>query len=730
MKSLLVVSADPRQNARIKAALSVQGWWVSEVADRQTALRAAADQAPNLVLVDGDLPGALDLAKSFSVAGGGPGIVLLGGGPAAVAADAVLPKPVETEEMVRAVHRLLAAPKASGSAEAPRTQRRFTADELFGDILREIESLGSGEEGVAVAPAPAARPRPAAPVARTTPAAPPPVAAATAPPVAAPPPADQPSAPASAAPLSEAAAPAAAAPASSASQPGERFGQYVLERRLARGGMAEIWLARMTGVEGFEKAVAIKKILPHLTESGDFEKMFIDEAKLAARLNHENIIHIFDLGRIGDEYYIAMEYVEGKDLRSMLNQARRRGMRIPRSLAVKVGARLASALHYAHNHPSADGRPSGIIHRDVSPRNVLLGYDGRVKLCDFGIAKAASTVGHTQIGAIKGKLQYMSPEQAWGRPVDARSDIFSLGVVLYELVSGERLFTGDNEIGLLEEVRECRVKEPRRVDPSIPDQLNRIVVRALKKDPEDRYPSAAEMQKELEALLYLMPPTDDLSHFLSDLFADADVAGEVLATRPIPVLVPPSLAAPEDSDASSGVFEEYGKGVDEFDDSEERRQRWVQWALAAALLAAVAVVVWMLAASPPEQSAAAQPAEAAAAPAEEALAPAEEGSAPAATAAPGESPVVVLPPALLGAAAPSPASDAEDDGEAIEDLVSRELARREADLRRRQLDQEAGLRRELERLQQEESKPPDGASEASSDQPPSDDGGGGPPAVH
>lgn len=714
MKSLLVVSADPRQNARIKAALSVQGWWVSEVADRQTALRAAADQAPNLVLVDGDLAGALDLAKGFSVTGGGPGVVLLGGGPAAAAADAVLPKPVETEEMVRAVHRLLATPKAAESAEAPRTQRRFTADELFGDILREIESLGDGEEGVAAAP-----PRRAAP--RTAP--PPPVAAgvAAAPPVAASPPAVP------AGPVPAASPDGATAPAASASQPGERFGPYVLERRLARGGMAEIWLARMTGVEGFEKAVAIKKILPHLTESGDFEKMFIDEAKLAARLNHENIIHIFDLGRIDDEYYIAMEYVEGKDLRSMLNQARRRGIRIPRSLAVKVGARLASALHYAHNHPSADGRPSGIIHRDVSPRNVLLGYDGRVKLCDFGIAKAASTVGHTQIGAIKGKLQYMAPEQAWGKPVDGRSDIFSLGVVLYELVSGERLFTGDNEIGLLEEVRECRVKEPRRIDPSIPDQLNRIVVRALKKAPEDRYPSAAEMQKELEALLYLMPPTDDLSHFLRDLFADGDPTGEVLATRPIPVLVPPSLTASQEADASSGVFDEYGDGVDEAADREERRERWVRWALAAALVAAVAFVVWMLVAGPPEEGAAATPAETA-------MAPAEDTPVPAATAEqtePGESPVVVLPPPTVPATTPS-ANEAEGDGEAIENLVSRELARREADLRRRQLDQEAGLRRELERLQQEEDEPPAAASQPPSDQPPPppEDGGGGPSAVH
>jgi len=608
MKSLLVVSADPRQNARIKAALSVQGWWVSEVADRQTALRAAADQAPDLVLVDADLTGARDLARSFGSAGGGPGVLLLGDGPASGEADAVLPKPVETEEVVRAVHRLLATPKASGGGDTARPQRRFTADELFGDILREIESLGSGEEGSLGERRPAPAPRPltpaASPAARPSP---PPPAPAASPMAAARRPAvasavDTPPPSIETLPESEEEVAAQPVPDSAPvsdpvpipTEDGRRFGQYVLERRLARGGMAEIWLARMTGVEGFEKAVAIKKILPHLTESDDFEKMFIDEAKLAARLNHENIIHIFDLGKIGDEYYIAMEYVEGRDLRSMLNQARRRGMRIPRSLAVKIGTRLASALNYAHNHPSASGRPAGIIHRDVSPRNVLLGYDGRVKLCDFGIAKAASTVGRTAIGAIKGKLQYMSPEQAWGRQVDGRSDIFSLGVVLYELVAGERLFAGDNEISLLEEVRECRVKEPRRVDPSIPDQLNRIIVRALKKNPEDRYASAADMQKELEALLYLMPPTDDLSHFLRDLFAESEEApgSDALVERPIPELVPPYLGSAPSESSGAAVFDEYGEGVEE--STATRRETWVRWTIVAATLIAAAAVVWLL----------------------------------------------------------------------------------------------------------------------------------------
>lgn len=719
MKSLLVVSADPRQNARIKAALSVQGWWVSEVADRQTALRAAADQAPSLVLVDGDLAGARDLARSFGTAGGGPGVLLLGGGPATGDADAVLPKPVETEEVVRAVHRLLATPKPSGGAEAPHPQRRFTADELFGDILREIENLGSGEEGTGGertqrAPITPRAPRPAPPAPAPAPArssSRSPLAAVDTPPPAPPPVVE------TSLELEDEAPATAVEEVASLTESGGRFGQYVLERRLARGGMAEIWLARMTGVEGFEKTVAIKKILPHLTESEDFEKMFIDEAKLAARLNHENIIHIFDLGKIGDEYYIAMEYVEGRDLRSMLNQARRRGMRIPRSLSVKIGARLASALNYAHNHPSASGRPAGIIHRDVSPRNVLLGYDGRVKLCDFGIAKAASTVGRTAIGAIKGKLQYMSPEQAWGKQVDGRSDIFSLGVVLYELVSGERLFAGDNEISLLEEVRECRVKEPRRIDPSIPDQLNRIIVRALKKNPEDRYASAADMQKELEALLYLMPPTDDLSHFLRDLFAESEVAtgGETLTERPVPEREPRYMGTSPSKISSGGTFDEYGVGVEE--SNAVSRETWLRWAMVSAGLVAAAALVWFLAGrgaeSAPESAA------------ETAITPVETTDLPVAdSTAPG-----LLPEAIALPMQPEEgvaAEPARGDGEAIEDLVSRELARREADLRRGQLDQEAGLRRELERLQGER-QPSEGGDESvpRSEPPPPPDGGGG-----
>ena len=253
----------------------------------------------------------------------------------------------------------------------------------------------------------------------------------------------------------------------------EQFGQYALLERIAVGGMAEVWKARMRGVEGFQKTVAIKRILPHLTDSGDFVSMFVDEAKLAAQLSHPNIIHIYDLGKIGQHYYIAMEYVEGQNLRAILNARPRRAMPLPVGLDLLIGARLASALDYAHRKRDFDHREMGLVHRDVSPQNVLISYDGDIKLCDFGIAKAVANASRTQMGALKGKLQYMSPEQAWGRPVDPRSDIFSLGSLLFEMLTGRRLFTGDNEISVLEAVRECHVEEPSRAQPGDPRGVQR-----------------------------------------------------------------------------------------------------------------------------------------------------------------------------------------------------------------------------------------------------------------
>jgi TonB family protein len=339
--------------------------------------------------------------------------------------------------------------------------------------------------------------------------------------------------------------PAAPAPAATAAQ----FGQYTLLERVALGGMAEVWKARMKGMEGFQKTVAIKKILAHLTDSVDFVTMFIDEAKLAAQLNHPHIIHIYDLGKIDDDYYIAMEYVEGKDLRSILNTARKQDSPLPLGLALLVAARLASALDYAHRKRDFDNRELGLVHRDVSPQNVLISYEGDIKLCDFGIAKAVAKASKTQMGALKGKLQYMSPEQAWGRVVDGRSDIFSLGSVLFEMLTGRRLFAGESEMSVLEAVRECRLQSVRALSPAVPEVVDAIVRRALAKDPDDRFQTAGEMQKELESVLYSLKPTPgqgDLVTYMQRLHAGEPLAAGATAAaaqalpgeREVPAVVP------------------------------------------------------------------------------------------------------------------------------------------------------------------------------------------------
>ncbi len=329
--------------------------------------------------------------------------------------------------------------------------------------------------------------------------------------------------------------------------PGEPFGQYTLMERIAVGGMAEVWKARMRGVEGFQKTVAIKKILPYMSDNADFVGMFIDEAKLAAQLSHPNIIHIYDLGKIGSHFYIAMEYVEGKDLRSLLNAGRQRGAPLPLGLALLIAVRLASALDYAHRKRDFEGREMDLVHRDVSPQNVLISFDGDVKLCDFGIAKAVSKAGQTQMGALKGKLQYMSPEQARGTLVDARSDIFSLATVLFEMLTGERLFDGDSEMSVLESVRQVKVRSPRQVDPTIPREIDEIVMRALSGRPEDRFQSAHEFEQRLETVLHALKPSPshgDLAAYIRRVFAVPGAATTRLE-RPAGLGAPsaPDLAA-------------------------------------------------------------------------------------------------------------------------------------------------------------------------------------------
>jgi serine/threonine protein kinase len=304
----------------------------------------------------------------------------------------------------------------------------------------------------------------------------------------------------------------------------ESYGRYQLLKRLATGGMAQIYLAcRPGGPEG-EKLLVVKRILPHLTENDDFVTMFLDEARIAARLNHANVVQIFDLGAQDDSFFIAMEYIHGEDLRKLWRYSQTRGMPLPVPLVCRILIEASAGLDYAHKRTDlTTGRPLGIVHRDVSPQNILVTFEGGVKVVDFGIAKAADRATITRSGVLKGKYSYMSPEQAAGQRVDCRSDIFSLGVVLYELLTGMRLFKRPSDIQTLTAVSQCRVSPPSQMTTRVPTDLDAIVLKALAKDPAERYQEAAHLQKALEGWLErheLPSSATSLSAYLKELYAE------------------------------------------------------------------------------------------------------------------------------------------------------------------------------------------------------------------
>ena len=280
------------------------------------------------------------------------------------------------------------------------------------------------------------------------------------------------------------------------------FGKYYLLERINVGGMAEVFRAKAFGVEGFERLVAVKRILPNIAEDKEFIRMFIEEAKLAVQLNHANIAQIFDLGVVDGSYYIALEHIHGRDLRGMFDRCRQLGEPMPVAQACFTVMKVCEGLDYAHNKRDQAGRELHLVHRDVSPQNILVSFEGEVKLIDFGIAKAAGKGSKTQAGILKGKFGYMSPEQVRGIPIDRRSDVFSCGIVLYELLTGERLFVGESDFSTLEKVRNVEILPPSTYNRRIPDELERIVLKALAKDPEERYQNAIDLHDELQAFVY------------------------------------------------------------------------------------------------------------------------------------------------------------------------------------------------------------------------------------
>jgi serine/threonine-protein kinase len=279
-----------------------------------------------------------------------------------------------------------------------------------------------------------------------------------------------------------------------------RFGKYTLIRKIALGGMAEIFLALQKSMAGFEKLIVVKRILPHLAKDRAFIDLLLAEARIAATLNHPNVAHIYDVGESEGQFYIAMEHIHGEDLRSIVRQMKKVGetaFPLEHALAIVMGC--CGGLAYAHERTNLDGQPMDIVHRDVSPQNILVTFTGDVKLVDFGIAKAGrGQMEDTGSGQLKGKVPYMSPEQAQGLVLDGRSDIFSLGIMLFELCTGKRLFRGANELETLKTIVEGEYPRPRALNPNLQPRLEEIILRSLEKDPAKRYQSARDMQADLE----------------------------------------------------------------------------------------------------------------------------------------------------------------------------------------------------------------------------------------
>jgi eukaryotic-like serine/threonine-protein kinase len=268
-----------------------------------------------------------------------------------------------------------------------------------------------------------------------------------------------------------------------------------------------VYLARQAGAAGFEKLVCLKRILPHLARDRQFVEMFLNEARLAARLDHPNIVSIYDLGEANGNYFIAMEFIDGPSLRAVAKRARERGERLPIAEVVKIVSMAAGGLHYAHDLADADGKPLGLVHRDISPDNILVHRNGMAKVVDFGIAKAANSSGRTRTGALKGKVAYMPPEQLRGDPLDRRADVFALGVVLYEMIAGRRPWEGDSDVSLIGQIMTEEPKPLSALRPDAPAGLTAVLDRALAKEREARYSSCHDLQADLEALLVSLGKT-------------------------------------------------------------------------------------------------------------------------------------------------------------------------------------------------------------------------------
>lgn len=305
----------------------------------------------------------------------------------------------------------------------------------------------------------------------------------------------------------------------------EQFGKYILLEKLASGGMAEVYLAKSTGANGVNKFLAIKRILPQFNENPEFIDMFKEEAKICVNLNNSNVVSIFDFGIERGQFYLVMEYVEGRNLRQIINELKKNSIQFSVEQICFMVKEVAAGLDHAHRCiDGSTGRPLNITHRDMSPQNIMVSFDGETKIIDFGIAKAETQLEATKAGTLKGKFGYMSPEQADGQTVDPRTDVFSLGIVLWELLANDRLFTASSEAAILRKIRDAQIPSIRKINPNVPPELEKIVNKALAKDRNLRYQTAAAMHKDLNKFLNLAFPDfnpQDFAVFIKNTFTQA-----------------------------------------------------------------------------------------------------------------------------------------------------------------------------------------------------------------
>jgi serine/threonine protein kinase len=324
-----------------------------------------------------------------------------------------------------------------------------------------------------------------------------------------------------------------------------QFGRYRFVDRLAVGGMAEVFVAVAHGDEGFEKPVVIKRLLPQLAAFPRFLQMFLDEARIMLSLQHGNIVQILDMGRMEGLPFLTLEYVDGKDLRTVLGRLKESGQSLPHGLAAHIACEVCRGLDYAHRKTDDDGQPLHIVHRDVNPANIFLSHEGEVKVGDFGLAKARDNLDHSEAGIIKGKLAYLAPEQAEGQAFDHRADIFALGTTLYEIACGRRPFEGPNDVDVVMQIREARVVRPSELVAGFNRDLEAVILKAMEKDPARRYQTASHMREELTQFLQRIPspPGDrELAAYLNGLFPERRSKSAVFKLAPL-ISLPPPMAS-------------------------------------------------------------------------------------------------------------------------------------------------------------------------------------------